>query len=73
MPAISQGELELVRFNTTEILREIQRTLFPKLVSHVSCNYGRIPTLGCVNRVGDDRPNHLVHRTVTRPPAPLRM
>jgi hypothetical protein len=26
-----------------------------------------------VNRVGDDRPNHLVHRTVTRPPAPLRM
>ena len=55
MPAISQGELELVRFNTTEILRELQRTIFPKLSCHVTCHYGRIPTLGCVNRVGVDR------------------
>ena len=42
MDAISQGELELVRFDTTELLREIQRTLFPNISSHVTCHEIRL-------------------------------
>jgi hypothetical protein len=54
MDAISQGELELVRFDITELLREIERTLFPKLSSDVTCHYGHIPNLGCVHKVSEN-------------------
>jgi len=40
MEGISQGGLELVRFDTNGLLREIQRSLFPTVTFHVTC-------LGC--------------------------
>ncbi len=70
MEAISQGELELVRFDTTALLREIQRTLFPKISSHVTCQYGRIPTLGCVHQVGDNRHVISIHSMFNHPATP---
>lgn len=70
MEAISQGELELVRFDTTELLREIQRTLFPHLSSNVTCLYGRIPTLGALHRVGEDRHVISLHSLFNHPDTP---
>ena len=70
MDAISQGELELVRFDTTELLREIQRTLFPNISSHVTCHYGRIPTLGFVQRQGENRHVISLHSLFNHPDTP---
>ncbi len=70
MDAISQGELELVRFDTTELLREIERTLFPKLSSDVSCHYGHIPNLGCVHKVSENRYVIVLHSLFNHPDTP---
>jgi hypothetical protein len=70
MDAISQGELELVRFDTTEVLREIQRTLFPNISSHVTCHYGRIPTLGFVQQRGENRHVISLHSLFNHPDTP---
>lgn len=70
MEPISQGELELVRFDTSELLGEIQRTLFPKVSSHVTSHYGRIPTLGCLHRVGDNRHVISLHSMFNHPATP---
>ena len=70
MQAISQGELELVRFDTNAVLREIQRTLFPKITSQVTCNYGHIPTLGFVEKVGENRHVISLHSMFNHPDTP---
>ena len=70
MQAISQGELELVRFDTNAVLREIQRTLFPKITSEVTCNYGHIPTLGFVEKVGENRHVISLHSMFNHPDTP---
>lgn len=70
MQAISQGELELVRFDTNQVLRELQRTLFPHISSHVTCHYGIIPTLGFIQRVGEDRHVISLHSMFNHPDTP---
>jgi hypothetical protein len=70
MQAISQGELELVRFDTNGLLREIQRTLFPKITSQVTCHYGHIPTLSFVERVGENRYAISLHSMFNHPETP---
>ena len=70
MDAISQGELELVRFDTTELLREIEHTLFPKLSSDVTCHYGHIPNLGCVHKVSENRYVIVLHSLFNHPDTP---
>jgi len=70
MDAISQGELELVRFDTTELLREIQRTRFPHLSCHVTCHYGHIPNLGSVHQVSEDRYVIVLHSIFNHPETP---
>jgi hypothetical protein len=70
MQAISQGELELVRFDTNGLLREIQRNLFPKTTSQVICHYGHIPTLGFVQRVGENRHVISLHSMLNHPETP---
>jgi hypothetical protein len=70
MQAISQGELELVRFDTNGVLREIQRSLFPHVSSHITCHYGVIPTLGFIERVGENRHVISLHSMFNHPDTP---
>ena len=70
MEAISQGELELVRFDTNDLLLEIQRSLFPTVTSHVTCHYGRIPTLGFVQQVAENRHVISLHSLFNHPETP---
>lgn len=70
MRAISHGELELVRFDTNGLAREIQCSLFPMVSSHVTCRYGLIPTLGFVERVGENRHAISLHSMFNHPDTP---
>ena len=70
MDAITQGELELVRFDTNQVLRELQRTLFPTVSAHVTCLYGRIPALGFVDKVGENRYAISIHSMFNHPETP---
>lgn len=70
MEAISQGELELVRFDTNQVLRELQHSLFPSVSAHVTCHYGIVPALGYVRKVGEGRYAISLHSMFNHPETP---
>lgn len=53
--ALSQGELELVRFDTSALLAEIRAALFPEITSRITCLYGSIPTVANITKLRPER------------------
>lgn len=68
--SVFQGEIELVRFDTTRMLADIQRSIFPKLTARVTCQYRHTPTLGFIRKFGDDRYAISLHSIFNHPDTP---